>query len=90
MRDDAEIVGALDAEGAFPTSWVRGALLAVPRAAFAPDTVWRADRATGRYTAVDRNADPGAWDETVLPRPCRDAGRRRHRRGVSPPVRRHR
>ncbi|WP_439678250.1 methyltransferase domain-containing protein [Embleya sp. MST-111070] len=66
MRDDAEIVGALDAEGAFPTEWVREAMLAVPRAAFAPDTVWRAHPANGRYTAVDRRADPDAWDEVVL------------------------
>ncbi|MFE3205687.1 methyltransferase domain-containing protein [Embleya sp. NPDC059237] len=65
MRD-AEIVGTLDAEGAFPHPWVREAMLAVPRAAFAPDTVWRADPATGRYTAVDRHADPDAWDEVVL------------------------
>jgi protein-L-isoaspartate O-methyltransferase len=66
VRDDAVIVGALDAEGACPTPWVREAMLAVPRAAFAPDVVWRADPATGRYTAVDRHADPDAWDEVVL------------------------
>ncbi|GCD99266.1 methyltransferase domain-containing protein [Embleya hyalina] len=66
MRDDAEIVGALDREGAFPAPWVREAMLAVPRAAFAPDVVWHPDPATGHYTAVDRHADPDAWDEVVL------------------------
>ncbi|MFE5326125.1 methyltransferase domain-containing protein [Embleya sp. NPDC056575] len=52
--------------GAFPDPWVREAMLAVPRAAFAPDVVWRADPATGLYTAVDRRIDPHAWDEAVL------------------------
>nr|WP_237536108.1 methyltransferase domain-containing protein [Streptomyces sp. SID3343] len=41
-------------------------MLAVPRAALAPDVVWRADPATGRHTAVDRRTDPGGWDEVVL------------------------
>ncbi|MGC0417919.1 hypothetical protein [Embleya sp. AB8] len=51
-------MGALDAEGAFPSPWVREAMLAVPRAAFTPDRVWRTGLATGRYTAVDRYTPP--------------------------------
>ncbi|MGC0422757.1 methyltransferase domain-containing protein [Embleya sp. AB8] len=66
MHDDAAIVGALDAEGAFPTPWIREAMLAVPRAAFAPDVIWHADPVSGRYTAVDRHTDPTTWEEVVV------------------------
>jgi len=63
--NDTAIVAMLDAEGAFPTPWVRDAMLALPRSAFAPDVVWRGDAASGAYVAVDRRREPEAWDEVV-------------------------
>ncbi|MFI1379444.1 protein-L-isoaspartate O-methyltransferase [Embleya sp. NPDC020886] len=65
MRDNAAIVGVLDAEGAFPVAWVREAMLAVPREAFAPDLVWSADAGSGRYAPVDRQTDPTGWAAVV-------------------------
>ncbi|MFJ9574562.1 protein-L-isoaspartate O-methyltransferase family protein [Streptomyces bacillaris] len=49
------------------SSWIRGAVAAVPRHRFAPAVVWEWDGWT--WVAVDREAEPGRWAALVYPAP---------------------
>ncbi|WP_414168264.1 methyltransferase [Streptoverticillium reticulum] len=59
-----ELLAAVVAENGQSAGRWGDALLAVPRHAFLPDTIWSAD-GHGTYTALDAHAEPDAWLATA-------------------------
>lgn len=64
------LTAAMDAQGLWPaerdSSWIRPAVLGLPRHRFAPDRVFVWD-GIAAYVPVDRSEDPRGWADAVYP-----------------------
>ncbi|WP_439678501.1 rRNA adenine N-6-methyltransferase family protein [Embleya sp. MST-111070] len=64
MTAHEDALRELGAQGAFSDApWIREAMDAVRREAFAPEVIWRDDGDV--YTRVDRHTDPAGWSAIV-------------------------
>lgn len=63
------LADAMERRGAWPSRspWIRQAVDALPRHAFAPERLWRWDGHA--YRPVDKAADPGCWADVVYAGP---------------------